>query len=271
MFLILPTSKTSLTRAFLGETMVATVDYFSKFLEVSGDLDLLKVKAHPGFLRLVQPFLSTPKVIPNSDGKYDFLQLLEAVKSLPDVIRLDTGDTMSKKVLVSIYKMLAAHSRSEYLEGTQSKNPGISAAVPLVLASYRTNKGIKYEDWNWSGEYNTAFMTGVLGKSLAPLLEQIHNVPGEYTHEKLAELREASRVSSKNTLLNTKLVYIAKSGDPWFDSMHKNFRFMLLQWWIWHPATRHEDMIMDLNNLDAMPEPLEVSHIKEIAVDLPWN
>jgi len=246
--------------------MVATVDYFNKFLDSSKEIDFIKVKGHPNFLRIIQPFLSAPTILKDNSGKYTFTSFVDSVKSLPEVIALDTGDTMSKAFLLKLLGMFQKHSRSDYYEGTQTKHPSISAAVPLVLYAYRENKRIKYEDWNWNEPVKNA-MGAILGKALEDIVQYVHHVP----NFDLPTLREEARKSSKGTLLNTKTIYQAKTSDPEFNALPKNLKFMLLQWWIWHPGIRHEAMIMDLNNLDNMPEPLEASHLSEVEIDdIPW-
>lgn len=140
---------------------------------------------------------------------------------------------------------------STNLVANQGEDPRYSALVPLFLASYKMYNNIGYEEWDREGfQY-------ILHPKQAELLKT------DLTRYKELEQKFLDNGGSleelRLQLCSGKLphkIYSPTLSNTIFSEFSKYFACMKLQLWVAAPATRHKYMILDLENLDNMPDPL---------------
>jgi len=208
-----------------------------------------------------------------------------------------SGEIITTRHLRYIYAILKTHNRSDILpkKMTQTLYPQYSSAVPIVLAAYREQFGVKYSQWNPNNEY---MRTAILGKQLETLPEVYKYLVGlkdrkvefqndteigdeEYcdslgieTPESIdvfdIEVRRELREFTLDGGILQPTAYTAlKRYHPTHPlgsaNLSKFYWCMLTQTWIFDPKVRHPDMVTQLTNIDKLAEPLaEFSSIKEV-------
>lgn len=198
------------------------------------------------------------------------LTLNEFVKNHPE----------SVKWFNTLFSYLKTIPRGEIIQGSQNKQPEVSALVPLILASFKKYRGVKYCEWDWFNEYMKVFVD----KDLLDAVTLGFNI--EVSKEERCNAREyCLQVKSGAKLGTTKkptqqysvTSRAFKNDERELNSLPKLRKIMECQLWVAHPSLRTELMLLDVNNLDSMPEPLveetlsTTKYVKEIEEELPWN
>lgn len=133
------------------------------------------------------------------------------------------------------------------------ENRSYSALVPLLLAPHKRFSNIKYSQWDIEG------LERVLDPNLYEAI-QYGNPPDLSFNEKMQirmdglTVRSGAKAGTTRNAQTTHKLY-GLSGElhnmPWLCQV------MYFQIWCAHPANRGDLMILDWQNLDHMPEPLE--------------
>lgn len=186
-----------------------------------------------------------------------------------------------------LYYFLMADPRGNVIFGTQTKKENLPfcGLVPLILAAHKKYNNIPFNKWSLDG------LSGVVNSSLCEVMHLKGKAP-TFDKEYLLELREEGLVvkSGKNAGSIRKahtaygLTGISRVKNPEFTALPKLAQIILTQTWAASPMCRNKYMILDLNDWDNMPEPLDSSEIfndnsgvvwqekkKDSPVELPWD
>ena len=148
-------------------------------------------------------------------------------------------------------------TRTKILTGSAAKNTIFCSLVPLLLASYKMYGDVTfYESWDKEDVYMKIF----LGRKL---WQEYNDYKGlVFTNQEIQEARKIalSQDDIAATTYPRKSVYI---GMHLFTA-HCLVRHMLLQTWVANVTLRNDNMILDINDWDNIPERLdEVPLVKE--------
>jgi hypothetical protein len=163
--------------------------------------------------------------------------------------------------------------RGNILGVSQNKCASMSALVPLILASFKMFRGVNYSEWDWKDPYMKALVDKdlyeavTIGTELKP------------TREELIEAREYSCTVKSGKRIGTKTAYTSQFSvsnksfsNPDYNLLPRLRKIMDTQIWVAHPSLRTSYMILDVNNLDSMPEPFDTLVVKEKVDDsLDWK
>lgn len=195
------------------------------------------------------------------------------------------GDAWHK----GLYQFLMTEPRSTILPGGfKQSDPTVanySGLVPMILAAHKQLNGIPYSAWSLQG------LHALVSTDLFVVMNLRGTVP-EFSKEELLKIRNAGLTPQSgksmgvmaNPISKYALVGTSKRGIPEkFTKLPKLAQTVLTQIWVAYPTVRTDLMILDLNDWDNMPEPLEDSEVlvpikqpvkpSKISndVDLPWD
>lgn len=138
----------------------------------------------------------------------------------------------------------------------QYKATSYCALVPLIMSAFKTMQDIQYSEWD-----------GVQFVMNPALLAAISLEIPEYTPEELLDFRaeglttkSGKSAGATKSAVTTYGVYglheDLPDGRPGLGPLPQLTKMMLLQTWCAHPHNRSKYCILDVNNWDAMPDPL---------------
>lgn len=187
---------------------------------------------------------------------------------------------------IGLYNFLMTSTRGDIIFGKQisKENLPYCGLVPLVLAAHKKYNDIPYNNWSLEG------LNIIVNKQLYDIMALKGSAPS-FDAKYLTELRDIGLIvkkedspkygNRKNPKTHYGLSGISKISHPEFASLPKLAQIMLTQTWAAHPDNRNKYMILDLNDWDNIPEPLEPSDIFEDEksntlskfneLDLPWK
>jgi hypothetical protein len=174
------------------------------------------------------------------------------------------------------------------LVASQTKSPDYATLTPLILMGQKRMAGVNYESWRTAKD-----LSWILEPRLAEavminheVLEQVNSLGSD----RLVEIRNQGLLA--RTGVKAGQMKPAKSTwsltgiqDTELGSLPKLTQTILTQCWLAHPESRTPYMILDLNDWDAMPQPLVTNDIfkvvqkqeptkkqtKELANIMPWD
>lgn len=138
-----------------------------------------------------------------------------------------------------------------------------SGLVPLILAAHKQLNDIPYNSWSIKGLHN------LVNTDLLNIMSLKGTFP-KYSNSELLKIRNSGLTPNsgkaqgimKNPISSYALVGTANRGIPIeFIKLPKLAQTILTQIWVAYPAVRTNLMILDLNDWDNIPEPLETSEI----------
>lgn len=186
---------------------------------------------------------------------------------------------------IGLYYFLMSKNRGDIILGQQVKEENLPycGLVPLVLAAHKKYNDIPYSKWSLDG------LNIVVNTTLYDVMKLRGTTP-DFDPEYLVEVRDIGLVvktgskagTKKNPRTNFGLSGITKISHPIFASLPKMAQVLLTQTWAAHPDNRNKYMVLDINDWDNIPEPLESSNIFEEdnkpnalsqfnGLDLPWK
>ena len=162
-------------------------------------------------------------------------------------------DTPLKRVLY----MLSRVNRSTLVK-SQSSAPQYGTFTPLIALGLKRMQGISYEFWR-----------GFQGREwiLEPrLLEAVDQSCPDLGSDRLLEIRTqglTARTGAKAGQLKNAATTWSLTGiqDTELGHLPKLTQTMLTQCWLAHPTKRCSDMILDPQDWDIMPQPLQTAEI----------
>lgn len=170
-----------------------------------------------------------------------------------------------------LYRFLMLDPRGLIISGTQYSGEyrSYSALVPLIMSAHKVMNDIPYSRWSKDG------LRVIVNPKLADaMLVEVPSFSKEelisFRNEGLIVLSGSKQGESRNPRTTHKLYGLS---DPYFSALPTLSQVMLTQIWVAHPDNRTNLMVLDPNNWDAMPEPLESSEVfknEEESLD-PWN
>jgi hypothetical protein len=143
-----------------------------------------------------------------------------------------------------------------------AKCPEYAANIPLILSGYKKFAGINYTQWDET-TLEQALPQSILdsmGFPLADLEKRLKKYCKEQNSELTFNTLNDCRRYIRSKLPSTAVHNPALSKTPYKD-YPKMFAYLDLQLWCANPSVRNKYMILDPNDLDNMPEPLETSEV----------
>lgn len=228
-------------------------DITTKFFTLLENKDILV----DNFWEQLYPVLASVKPLKGDNGLYSAKALINFLSQHKyDEVETPYGKTTYSN-LSYLMALLSAVSRSKLLSYRMTSEEGRkhSTLVPLFLAAHKHYNGIKYSEWDKSDTH----IKHVLGYQLVGILDVAPNFNIDIT--KLADYRNEALTVRKtgerkpNTGVIAKKIKLSSidGREHWFKSYHV-VPPILLQTWVANVEWRHEDMILDLNDWDNMPE-----------------
>lgn len=207
-----------------------------------------------------------------SDDKIDCLKTIKHNCSDPKQRAFYTLSRIKRSVLVQ----------------NQTKSPDYATLTPLILMGLKRMQGVQYETWRTAKD-----LSWILEPRLfeATMLDStvVKNCCG-LGSDRLIEIRNQgllARTGTKAGQMKPAKSTWSLTGiqDTELGSLPKLTQTILTQCWLAHPESRTPYMILDLENWDAMPQPLVTNDIfkvvqpqpstkkqtKELAATLPWD
>lgn len=172
-----------------------------------------------------------------------------------------------------LFSFLNVIPRGSILSEPQNKCPEYSALVPLILSAFKKYRKVSYSEWDWENSYIKVFVDVDLydavtkGKQASISGEMKHI---DLTREQRIDARDyclviRSGVRAGNIKKPTQQYSITNRAfgkEMELNLLPKLRKIMECQVWVAHPSLRSELMILDVKNLDSMPEPLEQEEFK---------
>lgn len=235
-------------------------------------------KARGSFLiPQLYPFLA--HIIPAKleNGKYSAASVLK--KLAEDEEYEVNGAYFSGSQISNFYKLFHFENVSTYV-AAQTSATHVCAAVPIVMAAYKTMHGIKYSSWDLE-EFNGTAIQRFFNKQMSWIFNKELLVP-ELDRDKVTALRERALLERKSGVVKPATSYkFEKTDDAEFDALPRMLKMLLLQTWVFHPQIRHEDMVTNLADWDTPMEPWDALDAQLLARpnpvkpqkdqgDLPW-
>lgn len=166
-----------------------------------------------------------------------------------------------------LYRFLMVEPRGLIIAGTQYSDQyrSYSALVPLIMSAHKVMNDIPYSRWSKEG------LRVIVNAKLADAMLDTPDITFSneelisFRNEGLIVLSGSNRGDSRSPRTTPKLYGLT---DPYFKTFPSLSQVMLTQIWLAHPDNRTNLMVLDPNNWDAMPEPLESSEVfkpKEIS------
>jgi hypothetical protein len=225
----------------------------------------------PWLLPQLVAWFGTWKLI-SSDDKIDCLKTIKHNCPCPTTRAFYTLSRIKRSVLVQ----------------NQTKSPDYATLTPLILMGQKRMAGVNYESWRTAKD-----LSWMLEPRLAEavminheVLEQVNSLGSD----RLVEIRNQgllARTGQKAGQTKPAKSTWSLTGiqDTELGSLPKLTQTILTQCWLAHPESRTPYMLLDLNDWDAMPQPLVTNDIfkvvqkqeptkkqtKEKADLLPWD
>lgn len=161
------------------------------------------------------------------------------------------------------YWLAQDSTKSNYV-GTMTKSPEYCSLVPTILGGYKKYANIPYSSWDPKSQKQGihADLYACIQVPKEKYMTDLLHYAGQM--ELIPEGQEVSRfdlLRAVRSHLGAGADYrLSVAGTP-YSTLPKLFRHIELQSWCAHPNVRTKYMILDLDNLDNMPEPLESSKI----------
>lgn len=170
----------------------------------------------------------------------------------------------------------------------QTKSPDYATLTPLILMGLKRMAGVNYESWRTARDLSWMLEPRLYEAAMINhgVLEQVNSLGSD----RLVEIRNQGLLA--RTGVKAGQMKPAKSTwsltgiqDTELGSLPKLTQTILTQCWLAHPESRTPYMILDLNDWDAMPQPLLTNDIfkvvqkqeptkkqtKELANIMPWD
>lgn len=175
------------------------------------------------------------------------------------------------------------------LVSNQTKSPDYATLTPLILMGQKRMAGVNYDSWRTAKDLSWMLEPRLLEAVMInhEVLEQVNSLGSD----RLIEIRNQGLLA--RTGVKAGQTKPAKSTwsltgiqDTELGSLPKLTQTILTQCWLAHPESRTPYMILDLNDWDAMPQPLVTNDIfkavvqpqqptkkqtKETANLMPWD
>jgi hypothetical protein len=195
-------------------------------------------------------------------------------------VKLNCSDPKSRA-----FYMLSRVKRS-LLVAQQTKTPDYASLTPLVLMGLKRMQGINYETWRKSS--GLQYMLEPRLFDALVLDDTDLEICGSLGSNRLKEIQvQGLTTKSGKTAGSMKPARSTWSltgiQDTEIGHLPKLTQTILTQCWLAHPELRTPYMILDLENWDAMPQPLVSNEIfkavpeqqpnksREVADVLPWD
>lgn len=214
--------------------------------------------------------------------QFQWEKILTQLAAIP-LIRNETGKISMKETLASIkdgevYDGLPgidakwAITILAHISSPKTIDPKWSRLSPLVMMAFKKYALVPYEDW----DKNDPLISFALGKVLYESIyvntkedpdayASAYSNPGEF-RDLLLTTKAGTKKKATQYLGYDKNVYEHKwkGADP--------VKYMISQTWHAHHSLRTEYMILDIENWDNMPEPLDeiVTEEEYNNSDIPW-
>lgn len=200
----------------------------------------------------LMPYLAHIIPAKNSRGLYSATSVFELLAK-NEAYEVN-GVNFTGEQLLDYYRAFYHFSTSEYID-TQTRFPQFCSAVPIPLAAYKQQYGIKYSSWDKTDPLLPRFF----GPQMQWLFKLDEIEIPQLTLDEVKEFRDQVLLERKtNTIKSVTSYKFESSGEPIFDKLPKPLRMMLLQTWIFHPSIRHPNMITDPLNWDVLAEPWDI-------------
>jgi hypothetical protein len=155
---------------------------------------------------------------------------------------------------LGLWKFITRANPSSYITKQANKDGSkYGTLTPIILAGSKFSKNIPYKEWDISRDCKL-----ISERLLDAMFSQLRVSMEDILEYRSNALKDKSAVSTWNPL--------AHSGTP-FSVCSSLARVMYIQSWLAHPSLRDSLMILDPNDWDNMPEPIDKSNI---SCDLPW-
>jgi hypothetical protein len=170
----------------------------------------------------------------------------------------------------------------------QTKSPDYATLTPLILMGQKRMAGVNYESWRTAKDLSW-MLEPRLAEALILDSTVVKNCCG-LGSDRLIEIRNQgllARTGTKAGQMKPAKSTWSLTGiqDTELGSLPKLTQTILTQCWLAHPESRTPYMILDLENWDAMPQPLVTNDIfkvvqpqpptkkqtKELANIMPWD
>lgn len=208
-----------------------------------------------------------------SDGRIDCLKTIKQNCLDPQQRSFYTLTRIKRSVLVP----------------SQTKSPDYATLTPLILMGLKRMQGVKYEAWKTAQDLSW-ILEPRLYESLM-LEPQVVEACCSLGSDRLIEIRNQgllARTGAKAGQMKPAKSTWSLTGiqDTELGSLPKITQTILTQCWLAHPESRTPYMILDLQDWDAMPQPLVTNDIfkaaptsslpkkqnlKELADVMPWD
>jgi hypothetical protein len=175
------------------------------------------------------------------------------------------------------------------LVSNQTKSPDYATLTPLILMGLKRMAGVSYESWRTAKDLSWMLEPRLLEAVM--LDSEIVDAVCSLGSDRLIEIRDQGLLA--RTGVKAGKMKPAKSTwsltgiqDTELGSLPKLTQTILTQCWLAHPESRTPYMLLDLQNWDAMPQPLVTNDIfkavvqpqqpikkqaKELATIMPWD
>ena len=159
-----------------------------------------------------------------------------------------------------LYRFLMVEPRGLIVTGTQytSEYRSYSALVPLIMSAHKVMNDIPYSSWSKDG------LRVIVNPQLADAM--LDTPETSFSKEELISFRNEGLViltgNKQGEMRSPKTTHkLYGLSDPYFRTFSPLAQVMLTQIWVAHPDNRTNLMVLDPNDWDVMPEPLETSEV----------
>lgn len=249
-----PTSQISPTRKMsynYSKKIISAIPFSKEFLADEKNIESLKANSS-WIIGAAQALINKEfNLIRNSSG------LIDPEASLAAFIE---KHTLEERVwFQNLIKYLTIEKRSEIVLDAQTKVPNYSALVPLFLAPFKMYRDVGYSEWDWANPLMKLFVDPYLLDACTILTDLKPSL-----EEKIAA-REYSRLIKsgikkgqvKSLTSTTSISSKAFEHNIEYNELPRLRKIMECQVWVAHPSLRTKYMILDVNDMDNMPEPLD--------------
>lgn len=167
-----------------------------------------------------------------------------------------------------LYFLAHYTTASNFKLGINKKDkPFYCRLVPLGLSAYKKYQNIGYDEWNKADSY----LPVLIGQALYVSITREELKGFECTPEFRDQVIESAKRANSNPIATScsfrKIDYNGIAFAPYEAS-----KYILSQTWMAHHTNRNEYMILDLENWDNMPEPLDevIDDVEDGRDDLSW-
>lgn len=167
---------------------------------------------------------------------------------------------------LGLYLFLMTPIRGNIIYGRQvdRENLPFSGIVPLILAAHKKYNNIPYNKWSLDGlEFlvQPPLYSVMSLKGTVPIIDKDTAIEAREIGLTVKSGRRAGIRNDPKSAYN--LSGIPKMKFPDIANLPKYGQVIITQVWAAHPDNRNKYMILDLNDWDNMPEPLEDSTLFE--------